>query len=94
MGLIGFFVKGCRAVGRGVSACFNRSKAATKIAKAVKARKTPIPVGKPAAQATTAAAEPKGFFARLAELNENKAYQEYKEVFNQGLPFDHYMYMH
>ena len=87
MKIFGLFLKGCKNVGR---ALFGFSKGAKAASKAK--LKTPIPVGKPAVAAEPA--KPQGFFARLAELNENKAYQKYKETLNQGLPFDHYMYMH
>ena len=94
MGFFNLAVRGCR---RSASRALNyiAGKFGVKSAKTAnalkKAAKQPIPVGKPVE--TVAAKEP-GFFERLAQLHEDKAYNEYREVFNLGLPFDHYLYMH
>ncbi len=89
MAFWGKIVKCGRVASSAVQSLFKNSKTTAKFLQKIKAK--PVPVGQPAA---SAAEKPKGFFDMLDEMNADKNYREYKEVFNQGIPFDHYMYMH
>ena len=87
MGFFKLFLGSCR---KQVGRLFNAGAKAAKVTKA--ASKAPIPVGQ--AVKSAQATKPAGFFERLAQLHADPNYQAYKEVFNKGIPFDHYLYMH